>query len=167
MTLYNWMLWLHILFAILFFFAHGVSMATAFLLPKEKDVKRMSMLLDMPNITIPLMGISMLVLLITSIYMGYAAQWWSRGWWGASTLIFFLMAGWMTWYGRTYYSPIRKALGLEYMTGMSTHNPADETKSVDMEEVHRLIAKTNPHMLATVGLVVLAVLLFLMRFKPF
>ena len=74
MTLYNWMLWLHILFAILFFFAHGVSMATAFLLPKEKDVKRMSMLLDMPGITIPLMGISMLILLITSIYMGYAVQ---------------------------------------------------------------------------------------------
>lgn len=57
MTLYNWMLWLHILFAILFFFAHGVSMATAFLLPKERDAKRISILLDLPQITIALMGI--------------------------------------------------------------------------------------------------------------
>jgi hypothetical protein len=91
MTLYNWMLWLHILFAFLFFFVHGVSMATAFLLPKEKDLKRMSMLLDLPNITIVPMAVSMLGLLVTSVYMGGAAQWWGRGWWGASFLIFLAM----------------------------------------------------------------------------
>lgn len=167
MTLYSWMLWLHILFAFLFFFAHGVSMATAFLLPKEKDIKRISMLLDLPQITIALIGVSMLGLLITSMYMGYAAQWWSTGWWGLSTLVFFLMTVWMTWYGRKYYSPIRKELGLFYMTGFSTKNMPMEGKSVNMEEVYKLIAKTNPHLLATVGFVVLGVLLFLMRFKPF
>lgn len=167
MTLYNWMLWLHGLFAVLFFFSHGVSMATAFLLPKEKDLKRISMLLDLPVVTIALTGISLLVLLITSVYMGYTAQWWSTGWWGASVLVFFVTIVWMTWYGRKFYSPIRKELGLFYMSGFSTKNAPVENKSVDAEEVYRLIAKTNPHMLASGGFVALCVLLFLMRFKPF
>ncbi len=70
MTLYQWIVLLHILFAFLFFFVYGISMATAFLLLNEKDVKRISMLLDVPSITIALMGLSMLGLLVTSIYMG-------------------------------------------------------------------------------------------------
>lgn len=167
MTLYNWAFFLHILFGFVFFFVHGVSMATAVFLPREKNIDKIKMLLELPAITILPMSVSLLVLLITSIYMGSMAQWWARGWWGASFLIFLLMVGWMTWYGRKYYSPIRKALGLEYITGFGTHNKADENKSVDMDEVYKLIAKTNPHLLATVGFVVLGVLLFLMRFKPF
>lgn len=165
--LYQWMVWLHVLFAFLFFFVHGVSMATAFLLPKEKDAKRISMLLDLPSITIAPMGISMLGLLVTSIYMGGAANWWARGWWGASFLLFLVMIVWMTWYGRVNYSPIRRELGLHYMTGFSTHNAPVENKQVNMEEVYKLVARTNPHLLATVGLVVLGLLLWLMRFKPF
>ncbi len=163
--LYQWMVWLHVLSAILFFFVHGISMATAFLLPKEKDAKRMSMLLDMTGVTIAPMGISMLGLLVTSIYMGISANWWARGWWGTSFLLFMLMIVWMTWYGRKYYSPIRKALGLDYMTGFGTQNPAIEPAGMD--EVQKLIAKTSPHLLATVGFLVTAMLLWLMRFKPF
>src|SRR5688572_13198265 len=128
MTLYNWTLWLHILFAFLFFFVHGVSMATAFFLPRVKDLKRMSMLLDLPSITIIPMDISMLGLLITSIYMGSAAQWWTRGWWGASVLIFLVMIYWMGSYSRRYYSPIRKAMGLLYMTGFATRNEPSENR---------------------------------------
>jgi hypothetical protein len=167
MTLYNWMVWLHVLSAFLFFFVHGVSMATAFLLPKEKDLKRMSMLLDLPNNAIALMGISMLGLLVTSIYMGVAANWWARGWWGASFLLFFATIVWMSWYSRAKYSPIRKAMGMFYMTGFATRNAPVEGKPVDMAEVEGLIAKTNPRLLMIVGLVVLGLLLFLMRFKPF
>lgn len=167
MNFYQWIVFLHILFAFLFFFVHGISMATAFFLPKEKDVKRLSMLLDLPSITIIPMAISMLGLLVTSIYMAASASWWSRGWWGASVLLFLLMIIWMTWYGRKYYSPIRKELGLHYMTGMGNHNAPVENKVVNMDEVQRLIAKTNPRLLVSVGVVVTAVLVLLMRFKPF
>ena len=165
--LYQWMVWLHVLFAFLFFFVHGVSMATAFLLPKEKDAKRISMLLDLPSIVIAPMGISMLGILVTSIYMGSSAHWWAKGWWGASFLLFFLMTMWMTWYGRKFYSPIRKELGLFYMTGFSTRNDPVENKQVNMDEVYKLIARTSPHLLMTVGLVVLGLLIWMMRFKPF
>lgn len=167
MTLYNWMLWLHILLSIIFFFIHGVSLVTSVYLPREKNIERMKLLLEVPEITIVPMGITMLGLLITSIYMGSAAQWWGRGWWGASFLLFLGMIYWMGSYSRQYYSPIRKALGMMYMTGFATRNTPDEGKQVNMAEVEALIAKTNPRLLMIVGLVVLGLLLFLMRFKPF
>jgi len=107
----------------------------------------------------------MLLLLITSIYMGVTAGWWKKGWWELSFLIMVGMLAWMNWYARKYYSPIRKALGVEYMTGFGTHNPPEAPESMDM--VYALVAKTNPRLLAWAGLIFTAVLLFLMRFKPF
>ncbi len=71
----------------------------------------------------------------------------------------------MTWYGRKIYSPIRKVLGLRYMTGFSTENPPEPPAS--MAEVERLVAKSNPRLLTWVGLIAAALLLWLMRFKPF
>ena len=53
------------------------------------------------------------------------------------------------------------------MTGFSTKHEPDENISVNMDEVYKLIAKTNPALLGGVGMGMTAVLLFLMRFKPF
>lgn len=167
MNLYSWSVWLHILFSFIFFFAHGTSLAIAFMLPKEKDPVRMKTLLDVSGITILPLGVSLLVILLTSFYMGFTAGWVRTGWWGLSFVLFLAMVIWMTWYSRRYYSPIRKALGGFYMSGFSTPNPPVENKAIDMNEVESLIRKANPHLLTTAGLIVTAALLWLMRFKPF
>lgn len=164
-NLYQWSVWLHVLAAFVFFFSHGAEMATAFMLPKEKNADGMKTLLNITQITLMPLGASMLLLLITSIHMGVTAGWWKKGWWGLSFLVMVGMLAWMIWYARKYYSPIRKALGSEYMTGFGTYNPAESPKSMDV--VQALIAKTNPRLLAWAGLTFTAVLLFLMRFKPF
>jgi hypothetical protein len=167
MNLYTWSVWLHVLFSFIFFFAHGTSMAIAFLLPKEKDPARMTALLDISGITILPLGISLLGILLTSLYMGFAVGWVRTGWWGLSFVLFLVTIVWMTWYSRNYYSPIRKALGSFYMSGFSTPNSPLEGKQINMEEVQALVQRTNPHLLAGVGFVVVALLLWLMRFKPF
>ena len=164
-VLYFWFVWLHILATFVFFFAHGTALAVAFLLPKQKEMNSMKALLDVTGITIMPLGVSMLVILLTSLYMAGSGSWWRTGWWWLSFLIFFFMIFWMTWYGRKMYSPIRKALGMEYMTGFSKHNHAEEP--IGMDEIQQLIAKTNPRLLMWVGLISTAVLLWLMRFKPF
>lgn len=163
-ALYPWFLWLHTLSAILFFFTHGTAMAIAFRLPAEKDANVMKALLNITGITIAPLGISTLGLLISSVYMGIAARWWTHGWWWIAFVLMFGMMIWMTIYGRQVYSPIRKALGMEYMTGFSTSNPAVEPAG--MGEVERLVAKSNPRLLAWVGFVVTAIVLGLMTFKP-
>jgi len=165
MALYHWMVVLHILSALLFYFVHGVSMATAFLLPKEKNPEKMKMLLEIIGITLNPMGVSMLGLLVTSIYMASVAGWWRKGWWGISFLIFLSMLVWMSWYSAKYYRPIRKALGMEFFTGFGTRNPPEEPLSPD--EIQLLIARTNPRLIAAVGILVTVVLVWLMRLKPF
>jgi hypothetical protein len=164
--IYSWSVFLHILFAFIFFFAHGTSMAIAFLLPREKDPARMKALLDVSGITILPLGVSLLGLLVTSLHMGIAAGWIRTGWWGLSFLLLFATLIWMTWYSRKYYSPIRRALGGFYMTGLSTRNLPVPGQVVNMEEVHSLIRRTNPYLLTAVGFLVTAVLVWLMRFKP-
>lgn len=164
-NLYQWSVWLHVLAAFVFFFSHGAELATAFMLPKEKDANGMKALLNITQITLVPFGLSMLFLLVTSIHMGVVAGWWKRGWWGLSFLIMVGMLVWMIWYARKYYSPIRKALGSEYMTGFGTHNPPEPPESMDV--VYALVAKTNPRLLAWAGFIVTAALLFLMKFKPF
>lgn len=164
-NLYQWSVWLHILAAFVFFFAHGAELATAFMLPKERSSDGMKTLLGITQITLTPLGISMLLLLVTSIHMAAAANWWRRGWWGLSFLVMTGMLVWMIWYARKFYSPIRRALGMEYMSGFGTHNPPEAPQS--MQVVDALIAKTNPRLLAWAGLSVTAILLFLMRFKPF
>jgi hypothetical protein len=166
-NLYAWSVWLHILFAFIFFFAHGTSMAIAFLLPQEKDPVRMRALLDVSAVSVAPLGISLFVLLITSLHMGLTAGWIRTGWWCLSFLLMLGTVAWMTWYSRNYYTPIRKALGGFYMSGLSTKNPAVEDKAVNWEEVQELVRRTNPHLLASVGLIVTALLIWLMRVKPF
>ena len=165
MQLYPWTLWLHIFFATLFFFVHGTAMAIAFRLPVEKDPKTLHALLNISGITFMPMGVSMLGLLVTSLYMGFAAGWIKQGWWWISFVLMLGFIVWMTWHSRAIYSPIRKALGLPYMTGFGTENPAEEPAS--MQEVERLIAKSNPRLLAWAGIIVTAVVLWFMTFKPF
>jgi hypothetical protein len=99
-NLYSWSVWLHILGAFLFFFAHGVSMATAFLLPKEKEPAAMKTLLNIAGVTILPLMVSLLLLLITSIHMAIVGKWWLRGWWWMSFIIMVVMVIWMTWYSR-------------------------------------------------------------------
>ena len=165
MTLYPWMVWLHIFSAILYFSCHGVSMVAAFKLREETNLERLKVLLGLHAVILPPMGIATLLLLVTVLTMAAILNLWGKGWWLTANLVFILMTFWMTWYGRKYYSPIRKALGMEYMTGFSKHNPAEAPAGMD--EIQELIAKPSPHLLITVGVVAIGVLLWLMRFKPF
>ena len=98
-------------------------MATALLLPQEKNPERLKAYLDITGITIAPLGISLLGILVPSLYMGIAAGWVRTGWWVLSFLHFLISIFWMEWYSRKYYSPIRKALGNFYMTGFSIRNP--------------------------------------------
>lgn len=164
--MYQWFLWLHIAFSFLFYFAHGASLVVAFRLGVEPDRKAHEALLSVTSVTIPPMFAGFTGMGVFGIALGILSEAWRHGWWWLSIL---LMAGlyvWMTWYTRKIYSPIRKALGLPYMTGFITEHRAAETVESDLE-VNRLIQKANPRLLMWVGLIVSLIELYLMTFKPF
>lgn len=165
MNLYPWIKVLHILAVLFFYFSHGVSMAVAFNLSTEKNPDRLRALLDLSRSTVMPMSVSLLLVMVFGITMSFMAGWWSHLWPWLALALLLAMSIWMTIYGRSTYSPIRKALGLPYMTGAGTANPPVEPASMD--EVQALIARLNPRTLIVVGLLFTLVILWLMIFKPF
>ncbi len=165
MNLYPWIKWLHILAVLIFFFSHGVTMAVAFNIAREKNPDRLRALMDASRWPLQPMSMSLLLVLILGVILtfnaGYAAHFWP---WLALVLLL-AMAIWMTMYGRASYSPIRKAIGQAYVTGFGKQNPP--IAPVSMDEVQALTARINPRVLIYVGLAFTLVIVFLMVFKPF
>ena len=161
---YPWLLWLHIFASIAFFFVHGTAMAIAFRLPKEETPDGMRALLNITGMTIPFLFGSLLLSQAFGIVLAFMSTWWKQAWPWLSFILLNGMTLWMTWYGRRVYSPLRRALGMPYMTGFGKPNgPVDP---VGLEEVRALLEKSNPRLLAWVGLVVSGLILWLMVFKP-
>jgi preprotein translocase subunit Sec61beta len=166
MNLYNWLLFLHILFAFIFSFAHGTSLAVAFRLPAEKDAKARAALLAITGSVIAPMYGGFIGMSVCGVALGVIAAWWKQGWWWLSIVLMLGVFIWMIWYSRKYYSPIRKALGLHYVTRFTVEHQAGGV-SASEEEVSRLIALTQPRMITWVSFIVTALVLYLMTFKPF
>lgn len=165
MNLYPWIRILHVLAVIFFYFTHGVSMAVSFNLASEKNPDRLKALLDVSRSTVMPMSVSLLLVMIFGITMAFMAGWWTHLWPWLALVLLLAMSIWMTYYGRAVYSPIRKALGLPYMTGAGTSNPPVEPAGMD--DVQALLARVNPPLLLIVGVVFTLVILWLMFFKPF
>lgn len=166
MDLYPIFLFLHILFAFMFFFAHGTSLAVAFRLPVEKNPKAREALLSITGITIAPMFSGFFGMAVFGVALGVLSSWWKQGWWWLSIILIFGLFVWMMWYSRKFYSPIRKALGLMYITGFANENLASGV-SANQEEIDRLIAQTNPRLITWVTCSVTVFVLYLMTFKPF
>ena len=165
MNLYPWIKWLHILTVLIFFFTHGTSMTAAFQLASEKNPDRLRALLDLSRRSLSQMSMSLMAVLIFGLILTFMGPWWKQIWPWLSLVLLIAMSVWMTWQSRTIYSPIRKALGLEYMTGVGKENPAVQPASMD--EVNSLIARSNPRLLTSVGLIFTLIIVWLMVFKPF
>lgn len=162
---YPWILWFHIFSSIVFFFVHGTTIAIAFRLPEEGSMDGMRALLNITGITLPYLFGSFLLLQAFGIMLAFMAEWWQRAWPWLSFILLNGMTVWMTWYGRRIYSPLRKALGMPYMTGFSKMN--NPVEPVSMDEVRALLEKTNPRTVTWVGGIISGLILWLMIFKPF
>jgi hypothetical protein len=165
MNLYLLIKWLHILSVLIFFFSHGISMGTAFKLVSEKKPDRLRALLDVSRWSLTLMSNGLIALLVFGLILTFMGPWWKQIWPWLSLVLLIAMSVWMTWQSRTVYSPIRRALGLGYMTSVGKENPPVEPASMD--EVTALIAKSNPRLQTWVGLIFTVIILWLMIFKPF
>lgn len=162
--MYQWLVFAHILAAFIFFMAHGVSALMAFRLKREKNPERMRAILDFSEFALPVMYWSLMVLVLAGIGAGIMGHWFSMGWiWAAIVLLVITWIGMVT-YAMKYYAPVRKALGLPYRSrkgDQAASAPASEA------EIAAAVEATQPALLAGISFVLIAVILWLMMFKPF
>jgi hypothetical protein len=161
--MYRWIVFLHILASFAFFMAHGASAVMAFRLRRERDLARIRAILDLSNAALPAAYLALMVLVLAGLAAGIMGNWFSMKWiWAALGLLVLLWFG-MHAYAYRYFTPLRKAVGLPYRDGKD--HPAEPPASE--AEIDALLRAANLIPLLVVSFGLVAVILWLMMFKPF
>ncbi len=159
LDLYASVVFVHAATILLFFIAHGTSMAVAFALKRETDPVRVRAMLELSKFS---MGIPTTILfiigLVTGIAAGFLGNWWGTLWIWISLGLLILVAGLMTPLATIRLGRIGAAAGLP---------PKDGEASEDPDELRRLLVDWNPLPIAALGLTAFLVILWLMLAKPF
>ena len=162
--MYTWLVFLHVLGVFGFLMAHGISASVAFKLRHERNPERMRALLDLSSSSLGILHGSIGVLLLTGVIVGFLGRWWGRGWIWLSMGLLIAVYVYMGIARSDYYSQVRKAAGLGYMEGFKLRPPAEPANSAEIEA---LLNHSRPVQLAVIGFGSLAVIAWLMMFKPF
>ena len=165
--MYHWMVYLHVLATFAFLLTHGVSSIVALRLRGQRDptLARAWMMVYYDNglYYAALYG-SLLVLLVTGVVSAFMGRWWGHGWiWLSLALLIGIIVS-MTFIGVMHYSKVRKALGMPYLERWKPQPAADPAPA---EEIEVLLANSPAITLAVIGFGGIAVILWLMMFKPF
>lgn len=167
MNWYPWIVFVHAAGVLLFFIAHGTSMAVGFRLRQERDPARVRALLDLSSWSL---GIAPSVALLVGVFAGIAAGiiggHFGRLWIWLAIVLLTVVAAYMTPGVATRVNLIRTAAGTQAINPFSRKAPAPPPDP-DPDELGRLLGAWNPAVPAAIGFGAFLVLLWLMLFKPF
>jgi hypothetical protein len=145
-----------------FLVAHGVSASVFFALKRERNVERICTLLQLSSGSARILGISLLSLLISGIVTGFVGHWWRYGWiWLSLALLIGIYAG-MSLLGPRILNEIRMGVGLS-----SAYGQPPRPEHFSAEEINARLEQIHPYHLTLIGFGGLALIAWLMMFKPF
>lgn len=160
---YDWLVYLHILSILLFMAAHGVAVIGIFQIKRARSVEAVIGVLDVSAASLGLMYVTLVALLATGVALGIMGDHWRSGWFWASLAVLVLIVAAMVPLGAIPFSNLRRTAGIPY----SIHGKLFPAEPAKPEEVMQLIARLRPELLTAVGILGLALVLYLMMFKPF
>ena len=158
--MYPWLLYLHIAAVIAFMLGHGVQVAVMLRQRSEGDPERNLALFEMLPTVKPLRYMS-LGIVVTGLLLVAVLSLWARWWiW---TSLGLLVGIWLVMYrfGGAYYT------GLEDAATRAIESRGQTDEADAMAAFTRARRGPHPLILAAVGLGGVAVILWLMVFKPF
>lgn len=160
--MYQWTVFLHVLASFGFILGHGASAAAIFQIHHERDVEKIKLLLEISIRLSSSSYLSLLVMLVSGILLGFMGRWWGKVWiWLAiGTLI--VMSVLMGVFAAYRFNQLRWALGLPTP---SKEPPPEEVPPA--EEIERLVLRNRPWVITAIGVVGWGFILWLMMFKPF
>ena len=161
--MYQWIVFLHVLGAFIFVAAHGISMVVAFRLRAVRDRDRQIALLDASAWGVGAMYLGLLLLLIGGIWAGFAGDHWGSLWlWVAiATLVIVIVV--MYAVATPFYGRMRAATG----DGQWAEKAANYKPPATEADLAMLATSSRPFVLAAVGGIGLAIIVWLMILKPF
>lgn len=163
MDLYGSVVFTHMATVLLFFIAHGTSMAVAFKLKQETDPARVRALVELSRFSLgPPATVMILIGLATGILAGFMGNWWGSWWIWISLGLLIVVGGAMTPLATFRLVAIREAAG-----GAPPPKDGGDPPPADPDRMRELIADWRPLPVATLGLTGFLVILWLMYAKPF
>jgi len=110
--------------------AHGTSIAISFRLKKEEQVENIKAMLDVYGTMWMAMMLSLLVVGIAGIVLGFMLSWWSEWWLWVSIVLLVVITIWMFTIGQGTYHQLRRTLGMPFQAG-SKEMPAQDPAPVE------------------------------------
>lgn len=167
MNWYPWIVFIHVVGVLLFFMAHGTSMAVGFRLKRERDPARVRALLDLSSWSLGIPpSIALLVGIIAGIAAGIIGGHFARLWIWTAIVLLIAVAAYMTPGVAARVNLIRTAAGTQAINPFSRKAPPP-SPNPDPEELARLLDTWNPVIPAVIGFGAFGFILWLMFFKPF
>ena len=164
MSIYPWIVLLHVAGAFIFVLGHGASGMAALRLRQERDPVRIGALLDLSGASLGLMYAGILVLLVGGVWAAFAGNWWGQAWiWIAIGLLVLIVVA-MYPLGSMYYGRVRNAVGLKKYNDPKDAPPPTPASPAELDA---LLSSPRPFQLAAIGGVGLLLILWLMIVKPF
>lgn len=154
--MYQWWVFLHLAGVFAFLVSHGVSMVITFRLQRERDPRNVAALLQLSSATISAFYISLVLLVLGGILAAFQGHLWSYGWIWGSAIVLLLVFLAMYFMARPYYQRVR----------FVTAALVEGSQAVTADQYDSILRSGRARTIASIGLGGLAVILYLMLFKP-
>lgn len=162
--MYHWIVFFHVLGAFIFALAHGASTKVILKIQREKNPERLAALLDLSADHINVLYVSLLVMILAGIGSGFLGKWWGEGWIWLGLALLLGIATAMYFLGTIPLSRLRQLMARPASKD-TISGPAGSPASP--EEIASRLAAIKPLVIAVIGYGGLAVIVWLMVFKPF
>jgi hypothetical protein len=154
---YTWWKFLHVAGVIAFVMFHGVSMMVALQLRRERDRGRIATMTQLSGSSLRGMYVALLWLIVFGVIAGIQGEWWNDGWFWISVGLLVVAIAEMSAVARPYYERVKEAIEVR---------PSGVPRRSD-EELDEILRSPIGLWNTVFGVGVLAVIAWLMIFKPF
>lgn len=164
MDLYPWVVAAHVFFVIVSFGAHGVSAFAMFQARNETDRGRLAATLDLSAASLTVAGIGLIVAVVLGIVAAVMGGHFGRLWPWASIAVVVVVWLAMTPMAANRMMAVRATLGMPGRNDKPGDPPRQPAGDAELAIAR---AALKPELVAAIGLVAIAVLVWLMELKPF
>jgi len=156
-TAYTWWKFMHVAGVIAFVMFHGVSMTVALQLRRERDRGRIATMTQLSGSSLRGMYVALLWMIVFGVIAGIQGDWWNDGWFWISVGLLVVAIAEMSAVARPYYERVKEAIEVR---------PSGVPRRSD-EELDEILRSPIGLWNTVFGIAVLAVIAWLMIFKPF
>ncbi len=159
--MYEWVVFVHVASVLAFMLAHGIHMTAMWAMRGEPDPERMlTFFNDVPTATV--LRILLGVVVLSGATAGFMGSWWGSGWIWTSLLLLAIISVVMWRFGGGFFGLVQEAA--EAAIAARTDDPSNPAPQAAYDAARRSWHTIG---MSVLGLGGVAVILWLMMFKPF